>query len=117
VAGQEACDDGNKVDGDGCSSECMVEVGWSCASPTAATAPPPPQTRWAAARDAARGLAGFGVRGSVRHLRDAAGEGGGGPVQVGSQSSCRTVCGDGFMKGTEECDDGNAEPGDGASPT
>lgn len=26
----ENCDDGNVIDGDGCSSTCNVEVGWSC---------------------------------------------------------------------------------------
>jgi cysteine-rich repeat protein len=25
-----ACDDGNTVDGDGCSSTCLVETGWTC---------------------------------------------------------------------------------------
>jgi cysteine-rich repeat protein len=25
-----ACDDGNKVDGDGCSSSCTVEATWTC---------------------------------------------------------------------------------------
>jgi cysteine-rich repeat protein len=25
-----ACDDGNTVDGDGCSSSCTVETGWTC---------------------------------------------------------------------------------------
>ncbi len=29
--GAEACDDGNKVDGDGCSSTCALEAGWVCA--------------------------------------------------------------------------------------
>lgn len=28
--GAEICDDGNKIDGDGCSSECKVESGWTC---------------------------------------------------------------------------------------
>ena len=28
--GLEECDDGNAEDGDGCSSECMIEVGYSC---------------------------------------------------------------------------------------
>jgi cysteine-rich repeat protein len=28
---QEGCDDGGKVDGDGCSSSCNVESGWNCA--------------------------------------------------------------------------------------
>jgi cysteine-rich repeat protein len=31
VAGQEECDDGNKVDDDGCSATCAIEPGWSCA--------------------------------------------------------------------------------------
>ncbi|MDW8245683.1 MAG: MYXO-CTERM sorting domain-containing protein, partial [Sandaracinaceae bacterium] len=30
VASREACDDGNVVDGDGCSRTCEVEGGWSC---------------------------------------------------------------------------------------
>jgi cysteine-rich repeat protein len=28
--GMLECDDGNKIDGDGCSSECMVEKDWQC---------------------------------------------------------------------------------------
>ena len=28
----EACDDGNKVNGDGCSSTCTVELGWRCSN-------------------------------------------------------------------------------------
>ena len=27
----EACDDGNLIDGDGCSSTCKIELGWTCA--------------------------------------------------------------------------------------
>jgi cysteine-rich repeat protein len=30
VEGAEECDDGDTVDGDGCSSSCKVERGWSC---------------------------------------------------------------------------------------
>ncbi len=30
VRGDEECDDGNRSDGDGCSSGCVVEVGFSC---------------------------------------------------------------------------------------
>ena len=26
----QACDDGNMLDGDGCSSNCVVEMGWTC---------------------------------------------------------------------------------------
>ena len=28
--GQAQCDDGNTIDGDGCSSNCMVEVHYRC---------------------------------------------------------------------------------------
>jgi hypothetical protein len=24
------CDDGNRLDGDGCSSNCLIETGWNC---------------------------------------------------------------------------------------
>jgi cysteine-rich repeat protein len=30
VEGAEECDDGDTVDGDGCSSSCKIERGWSC---------------------------------------------------------------------------------------
>ena len=30
VDGNEACDDGNASNGDGCSSTCTIETGWSC---------------------------------------------------------------------------------------
>jgi uncharacterized repeat protein (TIGR01451 family) len=28
--GADACDDGNAIDGDGCSSDCTIEPGWTC---------------------------------------------------------------------------------------
>ena len=31
------------------------------------------------------------------------------------KDSCETVCGDGLVAGSEECDDGNAADGDGCS--
>ena len=37
--GEEACDDGNQADRDGCSSRCSVETGWVC-SPLPASSPP-----------------------------------------------------------------------------
>jgi len=30
ITGAESCDDGNLIDGDGCSSDCGVERGWKC---------------------------------------------------------------------------------------
>lgn len=39
VEGSEMCDDGNLIDGDGCSSSCQVESGWTCtgANPSVCT--------------------------------------------------------------------------------
>jgi cysteine-rich repeat protein len=30
IEGQEECDDGNRLDGDGCDPQCAVEPGWAC---------------------------------------------------------------------------------------
>lgn len=30
--GEYGCDDGNNIDGDGCSSTCEVEDGWICST-------------------------------------------------------------------------------------
>ena len=64
------CDDGNTVSGDGCSPDCVVEKGWTCA---------------------------------------------GGRVCTKLISVCKTICGDWFSVGSEECDDGNTVSGDGCS--
>jgi cysteine-rich repeat protein len=39
VAGGEACDDGNSLDGDGCGRACTVEPCWACAGSPSACAP------------------------------------------------------------------------------
>lgn len=28
----EGCDDGNSMNGDGCSKQCLVEAGWECSN-------------------------------------------------------------------------------------
>ena len=35
---EEGCDDGNTVDGDGCSSTCSVETNWACYNGSTTTA-------------------------------------------------------------------------------
>ena len=35
VLGENECDDGNQVDGDGCSSTCKIEFGYECGNGTA----------------------------------------------------------------------------------
>ena len=67
LEGAEGCDDGNSVNGDGCSSGCKTEDGWECKSYSS-------------------------------------------PLE--KRSYCRRLingdsfCGDGVIQGTEECDDG-----------
>src|ERR1019366_8685050 len=89
--GDESCDDGNTKSGDGCSSVCEVEQGFSCgAAGTACTA-----TQTAAC--------------------------GNGKLEQGwtcptPGSACQTLeyCGDGVVQSDngETCDDGNELPGD-----
>ena len=59
--GAEACDDHNLVDGDGCSSTCMIETGFSC---TDTTAPPPAQLNLAVTY---RDMISFPIGTAVRH--------------------------------------------------
>jgi len=33
LEGTEQCDDGNATPGDGCTSDCKIESGWSCPAP------------------------------------------------------------------------------------
>ncbi|HEU4382488.1 MAG TPA: hypothetical protein VFR85_03205, partial [Anaeromyxobacteraceae bacterium] len=44
VEAGEGCDDGNLTNGDGCSSACSVEAGWTCtgSAPSVCQLPPPP---------------------------------------------------------------------------
>eukprot|EP00742_Colponemidia_sp_Colp-10_P001846 GILJ01001976.1.p1 GENE.GILJ01001976.1~~GILJ01001976.1.p1 ORF type:complete len:2118 (+),score=232.26 GILJ01001976.1:50-6355(+) len=37
VSGQEQCDDGGTVSGDGCNSQCQIEPGWHCTGSTCVT--------------------------------------------------------------------------------
>jgi len=111
----EACDDGNTVSDDGCSSDClMVELGFSC--PTAGMA----CTHVAKCGDGVATPPEFCDDGG-----DAAGDGCSafctlepGYKCSGTPSVCtKTTCGDGVKEGTESCDDGNTDPYDGCSTT
>jgi fibro-slime domain-containing protein len=114
-AKSEACDDGNKRDGDGCSADCLaVEPGFSCF----------PQG--APCRRIAR--CGDGVVASSEPCDDGNTQDGDGcsarcKLELGSQcsgqpSKCeKAPCGDGKIAGAEACDDGNGTPFDGCSQT
>lgn len=111
----EACDDGNREDGDGCSADCRsVTPGYSCN--------PPGQP----CRPFAR--CGDGVVAPSEQCDDGnTNERDGcssrckleiGFVCAGEPSVCtETTCGDGVREGSEACDDGNTLPFDGCSST
>ena len=109
----EACDDGNTVDGDGCSADCKyVDEGFSCMPPGI------PCHRIAKCGDGHVLLPELCDDGNSED-----GDGCSSRCQVevgwkcdGSPSVCTpTVCGDGIVEGAETCDDGNTMPFDGCN--
>ncbi len=109
----EACDDGNRNDGDGCLSNCRgVELGFSCV--------PAGEPCHQIAR------CGDGVLVFPERCDDGNRKPGDGcsvecKIEVGfkcsgAPSTCTpTTCGDGKLEGAESCEDGNARPFDGCS--
>ncbi len=110
----EACDDGNNVSGDGCSSTCQVEPGWSCPTPGASCV-------------AAK--CGDGVIAGAETCDD-----GNAVLGDGCSSTCQVEpgwvcpsprtkcvaasCGDGIVAGNEQCDLGAGNgPSTGCSST
>jgi len=109
----EACDDGNKVSGDGCSSNCLtVEPGYSCIPAGK------PCHRVARCGDGTVVLPELCDDGN-----HTAGDGCSATCKTelgfkctGNPSVCTpTICGDKAVEGAESCDDGNALPFDGCS--
>ncbi|MCU0672337.1 MAG: DUF4215 domain-containing protein [Myxococcota bacterium] len=114
ISGDETCDDGNTTAGDGCSSTCQREPGWSCTgSPSTCTF-----TCGNGAVDAAAGencddgnsTAGDGC--SAVCVREQ------GWGCSGTPSVCTFTCGNGTIQSSsgEACDDGNTTESDGCSP-
>ncbi len=117
IEATEGCDDHNTNASDGCGSDCQIEAGWKC--PTAGI-------RCSAA------LCGDGIVAGSEECDDGNGVGGDGcsaacKVEAGfkcptAAAACsHTTCGDGMVEdasvnGTEECDDGNHDLGDGCNP-
>jgi cysteine-rich repeat protein len=115
--GKTACDDGNKVSGDGCDSTCNIEDGWFCFG-GCLTAP-----------DTCVDYCGDG-RVVVRNSPDYCDDGNNNPgdgcfnckVEKGwsccggsptSPDVCHEICGDGLKLSGNQCDDHNTVSGDG----
>ncbi|MGC4069105.1 MAG: DUF4215 domain-containing protein [Polyangiaceae bacterium] len=121
ISGTENCDDGNKAAGDGCSDRCRLEPGFTC---------PIVGARCVAA------ACGDGIIAGIETCDDgeATPKGGDGcsatcsiespgPEELNAwmcptpgQPCVRTTCGNGKPEGTEQCDDGDNDTGDGCTP-
>lgn len=98
------------MNGDGCSSTCTIEDGWSCGtSYTSCT-----------------NICGDGlIISSLEECDDGNEDSGDGcficlveegwNCDTSEPSVCETICGDGLLKGEEECDDGNDDDSDSCS--
>ena len=111
----EACDDGNKAGGDGCSLDCsVIEANFACPTPGVLCV--------------STMVCGDGVVTGTEQCDDSNAIGGDGcstacALEVGwvcpvPGVSCNAAaCGDGKLAGAEECDDGNPNNNDGCSST
>jgi fibro-slime domain-containing protein len=119
IGGTESCDDGNVNPGDGCSATCQVENGWACPVLGAACRP-------ARCGDGIR--VGFeqcddgnafdndGCSSTCRLEGAGPAEADGWVCPTPGQMCVRTTCGNGMREGSEQCDDGNNDMGDGCTP-
>jgi fibro-slime domain-containing protein len=107
----ENCDDGNMVSGDGCSSVCVTETGFTCATAGQAC------TRNVVCGDHfIEGMEGC----DDGNLTSGDGCSSDCKLECGWEcppgAVCRAAkCGDGIVAGKEQCDDGNTTDGDGCS--
>jgi fibro-slime domain-containing protein len=117
IGPRESCDDGNMTAGDGCSTSCIVEQGWTCPTPGQ------PCSRIAFCGDGALNL-NLGEQCDDGNVTP--GDGCSATCRVELNFTCPTpnqpcvstvVCGDGRISGSEQCDDHNAGGGDGCSST
>ncbi|CAD8079606.1 unnamed protein product [Paramecium sonneborni] len=107
----EECDDGNTLNGDGCSKQCKIEIGYSCMGITCSS------------------ICGDGIKIQNEKCDDGNVLGGDGCDEMcrieklyqcegGSQAGrdqCILRCGDGIRDDSEQCDDNNVDDGDGCS--
>ena len=109
VAGTEECDDENRADGDGCSVECAIEPGFTCAG-----------TPSVCSETCGNGLADDGEDCDDENLTEGDGCTDNCTVEpgftcTGTPSVCSETCGNGNVDTGEGCDDEDLAPGDGCS--
>ncbi len=107
----EQCDDGNEISGDGCTSLCQLELGWTC-----------PGAGQACQREI---TCGDGMAEPPESCDDGNTKDGDGcssscTIEPGWRCRvpgrrCAPICGDSMIVGPETCDDGNTVGGDGCS--
>jgi fibro-slime domain-containing protein len=115
LGGTEQCDDGNTTSGDGCSSTCKVEAGYTCPTPGAACKK---------IEFCGDGVVNLDIGEQCDDGNAISGDGCSSLCQLEPNYVCLTPgapcistvkCGDGRVQGNETCDDGNAVSGDGCS--
>ncbi len=122
----EACDDGNTKNGDGCSASCQVEAGSSCdtKSPSHCSICGDGKLSGNEVCDDGNKVGGDGCSADCQsletcgnHYVDTATGEVCDPVVDGCTDACKSLCGDGIVHGTEQCDDGNTKANDGCDAT
>ncbi|MCG5055415.1 MAG: DUF4215 domain-containing protein [Myxococcales bacterium] len=118
LGGSETCDDGNDVANDGCSATCQVESGWSCPAGSTCRAQRCGDSLVAGAEQCDDGDAdgGDGCSAACKLELPSDEEDAGWVCPAPGLPCQRTVCGNGTQEGSEQCDDGNNDSGDGCSP-
>jgi len=104
----EACDDGNNTDGDGCSSTCLIEPGYTCSGTTCTSSCGNSALDPSEQCDDGNTTGGDGCDASCTIEAGFACD--------GAPSTCAATCGDGALAPGERCDDGGVVAGDGCSP-
>ncbi len=118
VTGREECDDGNTAAGDGCGAECKLESGWACPSGGVCRAARCGDGVLVGAEKCDDGNAAAGDGCSPTCLIESPGptEADGWICPTAGQPCQRTKCGNSMPEGSEQCDDGNNDMGDGCTP-
>ncbi len=111
-ARDEGCDDGDTSSGDGCSAGCDVETGWICAGQPSVCSPESAATACSSAPRRATTATSCPATAAAPPVTIETGW-----TCTGEPSECDPICGDGLIRGAEECDDGEPSMGDGCSAT